>query len=174
MKPGPVYVKCHVRNKNDLLVEEAELIEANPHYAHVKLNDGRETNVSLRDIARNPVTDAANNTNLSSHPDDTENTILPQSDNESNPFSLPDITSNGQILKVYHLMHLVKLLIYVVLHVFADLSTDMVITFILNGGDSGDFPSSRVTLFSCLFFISCSALVTPLVLPGMFLSRYFS
>ena len=51
VKPGPVYAKCHVRNKNDPLVEEAELIEANPHYTHVKLNDGREINVSLRDLA---------------------------------------------------------------------------------------------------------------------------
>ena len=96
VKPGPVYVKCHVRNKNDPLVEEAELIEANPHYTHVKLNDGREINVSLRDLARNPVADAANDTNLSSHSDDIENTILPQSDNESNSFLQPDITSNGR------------------------------------------------------------------------------
>ena len=51
VKPGPVYVKCHVRNENDPLVEEVELIEANPHYAHVKLNDGREINVSLKDLA---------------------------------------------------------------------------------------------------------------------------
>ena len=84
VKPGPICVKCHVRNKND------------PHYAHVKLNDGREINVSLRDLARNPVADAANDTNLSSHSDDTENTILPQSDNESNSFLQPDITSNGR------------------------------------------------------------------------------
>ena len=52
VKPGPVYVKCHVCNKNDPLVEEAALIEANSHYAHVKLNDGREINVSLRDLAQ--------------------------------------------------------------------------------------------------------------------------
>ena len=55
VKPGPIYVKCHVRNNNDTLVEEAELIEANPHYARVKLNDGKEINDSLRDLARNPV-----------------------------------------------------------------------------------------------------------------------
>ena len=30
------------------------------------------------------------------HSDDTENTISPQSDNESNLFSQPDITSNGR------------------------------------------------------------------------------
>ena len=83
VKPGPIYVKCHVRNKNDPQVEEADLIEANPHYAHVKLNDGRKINVSLRDLARNPVADLSNDTNLLSHPDNTGNTILPQSDNES-------------------------------------------------------------------------------------------
>ena len=38
----------------DLLVEEAELIEANPYYAHVRLGDGKEISVSLRDLAPNP------------------------------------------------------------------------------------------------------------------------
>ena len=35
-------------------MEEAELIEANPRYAHVMLNDGRKITVSLRDLAPNP------------------------------------------------------------------------------------------------------------------------
>ena len=39
--PGPVLVKKHVRNsKYDDLVEEAELIEANPQYAHIRLSSG--------------------------------------------------------------------------------------------------------------------------------------
>ena len=101
MKPGPVYVKCHVGNKNDPIVEDAELIEVNTQYAHVKLNNGRKINVSLRNLAPNPVANAANNINLSSHSDDTENTILPQSDNESNSFSQPDITSNGRAAPDY-------------------------------------------------------------------------
>ena len=43
--PGPVLIKKHVRrSKYDPLVEEAELIEANPQYAHVRLANGRETN----------------------------------------------------------------------------------------------------------------------------------
>ena len=54
VKPGPVYVKSHTRSKNGLLVEEAELLEANPQYAHVRLDDGREIPVSLRDLAPNP------------------------------------------------------------------------------------------------------------------------
>lgn len=49
---GPVYVRKHVRNsKYDPIVEEAELIHANPQYAFVKLKTGHETTVSLRDVA---------------------------------------------------------------------------------------------------------------------------
>jgi len=54
VKPGPVFVKRHNRTKTDLLVEEAELLEANSQYAHVRLEDGREIPVSLRDLAPNP------------------------------------------------------------------------------------------------------------------------
>ena len=50
--PGPVLLRKHVRNsKYDPLVDQAELIEANPQYAQVRLSDGRETTVSLCDIA---------------------------------------------------------------------------------------------------------------------------
>ena len=54
LRPDPVYVKRHVRNKGDLLVDEAKLIEANPQYAHVRFNNGRETTVSLCDLAPHP------------------------------------------------------------------------------------------------------------------------
>ncbi|KAK3720969.1 hypothetical protein QZH41_006538 [Actinostola sp. cb2023] len=38
--PGPIYVKRNVRNsKTDPLVDEAELLQANPHYAHVRYPD---------------------------------------------------------------------------------------------------------------------------------------
>ena len=40
--------KKHNRNyKSDLLVEEAKLLKANPQYAYVRLEDGREIPVSL-------------------------------------------------------------------------------------------------------------------------------
>ena len=53
--PGPVYVKKHVRqSKYDPIVEEAELIEANPEYAYVRLKSGNETTVSIRDLAPFP------------------------------------------------------------------------------------------------------------------------
>ena len=52
LTPGPVYLKQHVRkSKYDKLVKKVELLEANPNYAHIRHEDGRETTVSLRDIA---------------------------------------------------------------------------------------------------------------------------
>ncbi|GFV33825.1 hypothetical protein TNCV_1069321 [Trichonephila clavipes] len=51
-KPGPVLMKNQMRaNKYEPIVQEVELIETNPDYAHVKLGDGRETTVSIRHLA---------------------------------------------------------------------------------------------------------------------------
>ena len=36
VKPGPVFVKKHVGNKDEPLAEEAKLIEFNPSYAHIR------------------------------------------------------------------------------------------------------------------------------------------
>uniref|UniRef100_A0A5S6QJD3 Integrase catalytic domain-containing protein n=1 Tax=Trichuris muris TaxID=70415 RepID=A0A5S6QJD3_TRIMR len=50
--PGPALLKKHVRSsKADPLVEEVELLEANPQYAYVRFPDGRESTVSLRHLA---------------------------------------------------------------------------------------------------------------------------
>ena len=52
LSPGPVYLKRNVRaSKYDPLVDEVDLLDANPHYAHVRLRNGRETTVSLRQLA---------------------------------------------------------------------------------------------------------------------------
>ena len=59
LKPGPIFVKKHVRNKDEPLIEEAELMECNPTYAHVRLRSGRETTVSARDIAPRVESDTA-------------------------------------------------------------------------------------------------------------------
>ena len=53
-RPGPVFLKRHVRNKNHPLVDEVELIHANPQYASVKLADGTEKSVSIRHLAPCP------------------------------------------------------------------------------------------------------------------------
>lgn len=51
-EPGPVLLRRHVRNsKYDPFVDEVELLEANPHYAHVRFDDGRESTVSTRNLA---------------------------------------------------------------------------------------------------------------------------
>ena len=50
--PGTVLLKRLVRtNKYEPLVDEVQLIEANPLYSHVRLQDGRETTVSNRHLA---------------------------------------------------------------------------------------------------------------------------
>ena len=50
--PGPVLLKRHVRSsKYDPLVDEVELLEANPQYAHIRHQNGRESTVSLHDLA---------------------------------------------------------------------------------------------------------------------------
>ena len=52
LAPGKVLLKRHVRNsKFEPLVDEVDLLEANPEYAWVKLADGRETTVSLKHLA---------------------------------------------------------------------------------------------------------------------------
>ena len=47
-----VLLKRHVRkSKYDPLVDEVDLIDVNPEYAHVRLSDGKESTVSVRDLA---------------------------------------------------------------------------------------------------------------------------
>lgn len=77
---GSVLMKRPIRSsKYEPLVEEVELIEANPEYAHVRLSDGRETTVSIRQLAprgeiiqEETITEEAvtqtNETVLNSHP----------------------------------------------------------------------------------------------------------
>jgi len=59
LKPDPIYVKRRVRNKDEPFVDEAELLEINPSYAHVRLKDERETTVSIRDLSPRSVRDAS-------------------------------------------------------------------------------------------------------------------
>jgi RNase H-like domain found in reverse transcriptase/Integrase core domain/Reverse transcriptase (RNA-dependent DNA polymerase)/Aspartyl protease len=51
-EPGTVLMKRQVRrSKTEPLVDEVKLLHANPNYAYVRLNDGRETTVSTRHLA---------------------------------------------------------------------------------------------------------------------------
>ena len=50
--PSPVLLRRFVRqSKSDPLCDEVELLEANPTFAHARLNDGRETTLALKDLA---------------------------------------------------------------------------------------------------------------------------
>ena len=50
--PRKVYRKCHVKaSKYEDDVEEVELLNANPNYAHVKMCNGKEDTVSLQHLA---------------------------------------------------------------------------------------------------------------------------
>lgn len=52
LTPGTVLLKRLVRqSKYEPLVDEVELLECNPQYAHVRLPDGKETTVALRHLA---------------------------------------------------------------------------------------------------------------------------
>ena len=54
-EPGAVLLKLHVHtNKTDPLVEEVELLQANPNYAFVRYPDSRETTVSTKHLAHKP------------------------------------------------------------------------------------------------------------------------
>ena len=50
--PGPVLLKRYVHtSKDDLLVDEVELLQAKPQYAYIRYADGRETTVSICHLA---------------------------------------------------------------------------------------------------------------------------
>ena len=50
--PGPVLFRRHVRaSKYEPLVDEAVLLETNPQYAHIRFTNGRESTVSVSDLA---------------------------------------------------------------------------------------------------------------------------
>ena len=54
IQPGPVLLQRFVRNKHDLLVDEVELLDANPSFANVRLRSGNEVTVSVSDLAPCP------------------------------------------------------------------------------------------------------------------------
>ena len=53
--PGPVLLKHHVyTSKDDPLVDEVEVLQANPQYAHIRYAAGRETTLSIRHLVPLP------------------------------------------------------------------------------------------------------------------------
>ena len=66
-------LRKHVRNKDDPLVEEVELLESNPLYAHIKYPNGKEDTVAIKDLAPSGVSNHSDATNSdNSHADTPE------------------------------------------------------------------------------------------------------
>ena len=57
--PNTVLLKRFVRNKSEPLCDEVELLDANPKTALVRFPDGRESTVSVSDLA--PLSDMSDN-----------------------------------------------------------------------------------------------------------------
>ena len=50
----PVLLRRFIRTKNQPLADKVELIDTNPNFAIVKFLDGRQSTVSVRDLAPSP------------------------------------------------------------------------------------------------------------------------
>eukprot|EP00795_Rhopilema_esculentum_P001931 gene1931-biopygen10457 len=65
-----VYVKRNVRHSNfDPLVDEVDVLRVNPHYAHIRFSDGRETTVSTKILAPRGETPSKSPESLVSEPE---------------------------------------------------------------------------------------------------------
>ena len=104
-KPGPVFLKRHVRNsKTDSLVGEVDLLEANTHYAHVRFHDGRETTVATKHLASmvESIEDSEEHNSLSIETDYSEDQNDPTCSTDSSVTSpsasntSTDSTANGK------------------------------------------------------------------------------
>ena len=89
--PGPVMLRKFVRlHKNDDLVDEVELINANPSYANIRYSDGRETSVSISDLSPCPRKPRQNEADFltNSEDNDESSSLAQQSLNTSSDSSL--------------------------------------------------------------------------------------
>ena len=58
IQTGPVLLRHFIKSKSVPLVEEVELLDANPSFSHVRFANGRELTVSTRDLSPKPVDDS--------------------------------------------------------------------------------------------------------------------
>ena len=59
LQKGPVLLLRFVRNKDEPLFDEVDLLDANPSFTHIRFPDGRESTVSTTDLAPCPRTTAS-------------------------------------------------------------------------------------------------------------------
>ena len=105
LSPGPILLKRNVRSsKFEPLVEEVELLQSNPQYAHVRFPNGKEDTVSLRQLAPLPNTPTSSNTNQSPHSHNiSPETNTPTSDPEAPIEHLSDMYQKQQRVHSYNL-----------------------------------------------------------------------
>ena len=58
LQKGTVLLHRFVRNKDEALVDEVDLLDANPSFAHIRFPDGRKSTVITTDLAPCPRTTA--------------------------------------------------------------------------------------------------------------------
>ena len=89
---GNVMLRRYVRHtKNDPLVDEVELTDVNPTYAHIHYPDGRESTMSLKDLSscplshdlHTPASPVCNNDNFQQQPIENDNKPRTNSDPSS-------------------------------------------------------------------------------------------
>ena len=99
LTPVPVLLKRHNRsNKYDALVQEVELIEASPQYAHVKYPNGREDTVATKYLA--PASKRLSHKSLDQQPTDADNMddVESTQDNEEQHAPTPNIRDDNVTL----------------------------------------------------------------------------
>ena len=79
-------------NKNNDLVEEVQLLDANPSYANIRYSDGREGNVSISDLSpcpRKPIGSEVDSQNLSVADEELTMRRSPDDICDEQPLSIP-------------------------------------------------------------------------------------
>ena len=95
--PGPVFLKRHVRtSKMEPLVDEVELLGANPNYAHICYPDGRTTTVSTKHLAPRGEPSDCSVPQIPSPLQETTPDVLPEIEDATQP-ALDPTTEPGQI-----------------------------------------------------------------------------
>ena len=84
LNPGKVLLRNFRRTKFEPLVQEVELIHANPQFATVRFQDGRQQSVSVTDLAPGPV-------DFTDHRRETTENVLPLGQNNEN-VTMPSVT----------------------------------------------------------------------------------
>ena len=94
LTPGPVFLRNFVRHsKDDPLVQEVTLLHSNPKYANIRYPDGRESSVSLHDLAPCPIS-RNEQSSISEEEDDDDDDVDNQSVDQSLP--LDEVTASPE------------------------------------------------------------------------------